>query len=178
MAGLLVRLRDLDVLTARLRKAIPEEECRGSDAQPLAPLFNDLHERRSQAVRRLTEGLRSDRYRSLLTRLERTEDIPVIEALAGELCRTALPPVAASAWRRLAKAARRLRPSAAVEEFHEVRNVPSGPGIRPSSSSRSWSTGSVATRLDSSALPPGFKICSVSTRTRWSPPPRSSMASP
>ena len=45
----------------------------------------------------------------------------MIEDLAGEPCRTALPPVAVSAWQRLAKAARRLRPSAPVEAFHEVR---------------------------------------------------------
>jgi CHAD domain-containing protein len=121
LAGLLGDVRDLDVLTARLREAIPEGQRSGGAAQPLAPLFNDFQKRRTQASRRMTDGLRSDRYRSLLTMLVDGVKIPVIEDLAGEPCRNALPPVAASAWRRLAKAARRLTPSAPVEEFHEVR---------------------------------------------------------
>jgi CHAD domain-containing protein len=121
LATLLGAVRDLDVMMARLRKAALEQQGARGSAPPLTPLFAGLQDRHTQASRKLTNGLNSDRYRSLVKTLVAATEIPVLEDLAGEPCRLALPPVATHAWKRLAKAARRLRPSAPVEDFHEVR---------------------------------------------------------
>jgi CHAD domain-containing protein len=121
LAGILGAVRDLDVLITRLRKALREDERAGDKLESLAPLFEDLQLRRARAASTLTDGLRSDRYRRLLAHLARTAQIPVTKQSATEPCRSALPLVAITAWRRLAKAARRLRPETPVEEFHEVR---------------------------------------------------------
>jgi CHAD domain-containing protein len=121
LAGLLGGVRDLDVLTARLHKAASTKNEQGPDVRELAPLFTSLAARHELASRALAEGLQSDRYRALLATLERAGSHPALTDAAWEPCRTALPPVALAAWRRLKKAARSLRADDPVEEFHELR---------------------------------------------------------
>jgi CHAD domain-containing protein len=119
LAGLLGDVRDLDVLTARFRKAAAAEE--GAGSEELAPLFDDLDARHARASRELRKGLQDDRYRDLLAALQRAIDDPRLADSAGTPCRTAMPPLAASAWRRLRKDARALRSSDPDQAFHEVR---------------------------------------------------------
>jgi CHAD domain-containing protein len=121
LAGCLGAVRDLDILQTRLKKAAGEDNENGSSETELAPLFVELSARREQAAHSLDDALRSDRYHGLLSGLERAAERPVLSELASERCRSALPQVAATAWRRLRKQARSLRPSDPDAEFHEVR---------------------------------------------------------
>jgi CHAD domain-containing protein len=121
LAGLLGNVRDLDVLAERFRKAVGEEDFSGTGA--LAPLFTDLMARHVRASRELRVALQGERYRGLLASLQRAIDQPPPEADACAACRTALPPLAAAAWRRLKKHARALRRLDPDEAFHEVRKL-------------------------------------------------------
>lgn len=119
LAGLLGAVRDLDVLSARFRKAAGPED--GPRADALAPLFADLSERHDRAACDLREALRGDRYRGLLDALRRALNEPPPGGDTGTPCREAMPPLAASAWRRLKKSARALDPDDPDEAFHQVR---------------------------------------------------------
>lgn len=121
LAGCLGDVRDLDILQARLRKDANHLDDDGSTEAALAPFFASLEARREKAAQSLTDALRSDRYRSLLSELERAAERPILCDSASEPCGSALPDVADAAWRRLKKQARSLRPSDADAEFHELR---------------------------------------------------------
>jgi len=121
LAGMLGDVRDLDILLARLRKAVPSSEQDNAGAGIPAPLLPALRARRAHAARALDDALASDRYRSLLDTLKRAAARPALHGAARVSCCVALPPAAAAAWRRLKKAARGLRPSDPVQRFHEVR---------------------------------------------------------
>jgi CHAD domain-containing protein len=119
LAGLLGDVRDLDVLTARFHKAAAAED--GSEPPELAPLFDDLAARHVRASRELRRALKEERYRNLLAAFQHAIDHPSLAASICTPCRTALPPLAARAWRRLKKCGGSLRPSDPDEAFHEVR---------------------------------------------------------
>jgi CHAD domain-containing protein len=122
LGGLLGGVRDLDILMARLRKSRPSWEEDGSGAGVPVSLFPALRARRAQAAQALDDALASDRYRSLLVALRRAAERPALRNAANEACSVSLPRAAATAWRRLKKAARDLRPSHPDEEaLHEVR---------------------------------------------------------
>ncbi len=120
LAGLLGKVRDLDILLARLKEAAPPDGA-GGDGAALAPLSTSLEARHELAARALADGLQGERYRALLAALQRAVERPDLTDAAWEPCSTALPPLADAAWRRLKKSARSLRPSDPVEEFHELR---------------------------------------------------------
>src|SRR5262249_14256305 len=71
--------------------------------------------------RELRGALQAERYRELLASLQHAIEQPSLQAEACKPCRTALPPLAATAWRRLKKRSRALQPSDPDEAFHEVR---------------------------------------------------------
>jgi CHAD domain-containing protein len=114
-------VRDGDILLARLKKGAEEHDRDGSSVAALAPLFATLQARREQGARSLNDALRSDRYRGLLNCLERAAERPPLADTASEPCRSALPAVAASVWRRLKKQGRALSSSDPDAEFHELR---------------------------------------------------------
>ncbi len=121
LARRLGEVRDVDILLARLEKGTLEQDRDGSSEAALAPLFATLEARREQKARSLNDALRSDRYRGLLTCLERAAERPALADDASELCRSALPTVAAAVWRRLRKQGRGLSSSDPDAEFHELR---------------------------------------------------------
>jgi CHAD domain-containing protein len=132
LAGMLGSVRDLDILCQRLRNAQPETAADGrengngaglSAALALQPLFEALHHRHLEASRALREALRGARYQRLLADLEAGIDNPAIKDDAWEACRSALPPLAVDAWKRLKKEARALAPSDPDPAFHEVRKL-------------------------------------------------------
>jgi CHAD domain-containing protein len=118
LAGLLGDVRDLDVLMDRFRKVAAAE---GTGVEMLSPLFAELTARHARATRELRSALQGDRYRDLLAALEDAIRHPSLEAAACTPCRTALPPLAAAAWRRLKKCGRALRIDDPDGAFHEVR---------------------------------------------------------
>jgi CHAD domain-containing protein len=121
LAGRLGEVRDVDILLARLKKGALRQDGGGSSEDALVPLFATLQARREQTARSLNDALRSDRYRGLLTCLERAAERPALADAASEPCRSALPAVATAAWRRLKKLGRGLKSSDPDAEFHELR---------------------------------------------------------
>ena len=112
-------VRDLDVLQGRLLDAsvgLPDA---------IAPLFDALQGRRDEAGRSLREMLQDERSPRITNELAEASARPesIVTDMAGEPCRSALPPRVAEPWRSLAKAARRLDPSAPDEDFHQVRKL-------------------------------------------------------
>jgi CHAD domain-containing protein len=131
LAGMLGSVRDLDILCQRLGAATnesvgcdPGEDGQASEPWPggaLRPLIEALRDRHARNSRALREALQSERYRDLLTSLERSIEHPALTDDAMVPCHTALPPLAAATWRRLKKGARALKRSDPDAEFHEVR---------------------------------------------------------
>jgi CHAD domain-containing protein len=119
LAGMLGGVRDLDVLAARLQKAASFLD--ENDTGELLPIFRSLQERHGAAAAELQNAMRSERYHALQVMLQQAIERPVLLDAAWEPCRTALPPLAIAAWRKLKMGARELRPSDPDEKFHEVR---------------------------------------------------------
>lgn len=119
LAGLLGGVRDLDVLTDRLRKAAGLEDAAGRPE--LAPLFEDLAARHATASRELQAGLRDSRYRGLLASLKAAALEARLNGEASTPCGEAMPPLVARSWRRLRSAAAGLEPDDPDAAFHEVR---------------------------------------------------------
>jgi CHAD domain-containing protein len=121
LADRLGQVRDLDVLSARLKKASGTLDPTGANEAALAPLFAALQARHDQAALALNDALRSDRYRGLIALLQHAAERPALTDAASEPCREALAPAAAASWRRLKKGGRALRRSDPDEEFHNLR---------------------------------------------------------
>jgi CHAD domain-containing protein len=130
LAGMLGNVRDLDILSHRLRSAIEPTAGQNGNAGalatpppngPLEPLFHDLDQRHGRNSRALRGALQSERYRNLVAALKGSIVDPAIKEEAWEPCRTALPPLVAEAWRRLRCGGRDLGPDSPDADFHEVR---------------------------------------------------------
>lgn len=108
-------LRDLDVLTDRLR--------RDADgvADALAPLFAHLARRQSAARAALAETLDGAEYAALLDELVTASQQPPIGRGGDRAAGEALPGLAMAAWRRLERRARQLRPGSPDAAFHRAR---------------------------------------------------------
>lgn len=115
------RARDLEVLRARLRRA--------ADADLLAPLDGDAVGRLDALLAAEEEvageaagaALRSGRYVALLDALAHWAAVPPATDAAVAPCREVVPPLLRNAWRRLARAARRLEPDGPDETWHRAR---------------------------------------------------------
>jgi inorganic triphosphatase YgiF len=109
-------VRDLDVMQMRLRKA------GGGMEDSLEALFKSMDAKHDVAREHLLEGLRSNRYVSLLDRLVEGSHSPVLTNVAEEqTCAKSLPPLVRDAWLKLARRARSLRPGDPDSDFHRVR---------------------------------------------------------
>ena len=114
LGGRLGPARDLDVLTARLRREVADLD--GPDAVPAGKIVGQLEQQRQAAQQDLLETLESERYASLL-------------ALLGVV--VAAPPVAPSdislnrltrrEFRRLKRQVEALGPSASNDALHRTR---------------------------------------------------------
>jgi CHAD domain-containing protein len=119
LAEALGRVRDADVLLARLKQASKE----------LAPQDQRLAEsvrmrlRRQRAVHRraLLEVMRSDAYVVLLDRLVAAARAPRFSEAAGQPARDALPALVRRPWKKLTKAVDDLEADGSVDHRHEVR---------------------------------------------------------
>jgi len=115
LGGVLGDVRDLDVMQEGLEKSAAGIE------QDLGFLWEVLEARHSAAGSALLEALGSDRYRELLDRLVDAARDPVLTPSSHEACATALPPLVAKPWKKLASRGRALRNDSTDEQLHDVR---------------------------------------------------------
>ena len=113
LADLLGRVRDTQVLSARLRDR--SSEIKGTD-----PIFALLADREVKARGALARALGSGRYRSLLDTLVRASQEPPLSDRATTRVE-ALPHVVEARWAKLRDAASQLTPTSSARRFHEVR---------------------------------------------------------
>ncbi|MFO0956018.1 MAG: CHAD domain-containing protein [Isosphaeraceae bacterium] len=110
------QVRDLDVLEARLREAIPE-----ADHEAFRPILERIKARRRPARQALRQGLASDRFRDLRERCRIASQRPPTVDEAERPCAEALPALLESAWKSLRKHGRRLDRDDPDAAFHAVR---------------------------------------------------------
>jgi inorganic triphosphatase YgiF len=115
LGGLLGQVRDLDVLQARTRAKVPEQQT------GVEELFASLASRHQSARTDLDRGLRSDRYKGLLDELVKAAAGPLLREQAYEPCAEVLPPLVTTSWKKMAKGGRSLSPDGSDEAFHKVR---------------------------------------------------------
>ena len=107
-------VRDLDVMSERLH-------AESGDLTSAEPLFAHLDEQHLVARAALLRALRSRRYVELLDSLVEAARSPSLTDDAWLPSTEVLPPLAARAWRKLAKKARSLAPGDADADHHRVR---------------------------------------------------------
>lgn len=119
VGALLGRVRDPEVLIARLRVRIEAIADPGIAAGEM--LLEDLELQRVGARRRLLEGLRSERFGTLVDRLVEGAGDPVsadggtVEAAESAVTLMSRP------WRRLARTAGRIGPAPEDADLHRIR---------------------------------------------------------
>ena len=141
LAAELGSVRDLDILCQRLHSAaspvtgndrVSASPCDRGQDDALAPLVLALRERHSQNSRALRGTLQGERYRNLLASLAAAIECPALKDDAWEPCRSALPPLAAAAWRKLKKGGRDLEAASPDADFHQVRKLAKRAATQPS----------------------------------------------
>ena len=118
--------RDIEVLRDRFRQdadASAAYDPLPLDPAALARIDSLLAAQEVRALRAADVALRSQRYLDLLDALVSAAREPQLSAAAAEPCSAALPPLVSTAWGRLGKHARRLRPDGADETWHSARIV-------------------------------------------------------
>lgn len=129
LADTLGGVRDLDILRGRVRAAL--HECPGGRHSPgndldereerLGSFLQSIAHRHDLRSRALLDALQGRRYRNLVATIEAWTVDPPLTDDAAEPCGTALPPLAAAAWKKLRKGARALTRASPEEDFHDVR---------------------------------------------------------
>ncbi|GAA1772317.1 CYTH and CHAD domain-containing protein [Luedemannella helvata] len=127
LADLLGAARDAEVLRARLRDTSAADPLAEVDAAVVARIDARLAAQHDEALRRLDDAMRDDRYVALLDRLLAAAREPRLTGRAGEPATVALPGLVLKPWHRLAvggsraPGAGRLDPLARDEVWHAVR---------------------------------------------------------
>lgn len=116
LGGALGPARDLDVLGERLAADV---ESLGEDAAEGTGLLAQLAEERATARRRVVEALTSDRYLTLLDRLDHVSEPESASTSKAEAA--TLTSLFRSEWKRTRKAFRALGKGASDEELHAGR---------------------------------------------------------
>ena len=119
LAGILGRVRDGDVLLARLRGRVdelPEEQRQGADE-----VVSTLEEARNAAHRELLDTLASERYVALVSSLVSAANSAPLRPEASVPAAEVVPRLVRKPWHRLEKHVSKLGPSPSDEELHEAR---------------------------------------------------------
>lgn len=119
LAEALGRVRDADVLLARLERA--SKELAAQDQRLAESVRMRLRRQRAVHRRALLEVLRSDAYVVLLDRLVDAARSPKLSEAAGQAAKDALPALVRRPWKKLTKAVDELEADGAIEHRHEVR---------------------------------------------------------
>jgi CHAD domain-containing protein len=113
------RVRDLDVLGEELRARVTG--LAPADASSGPKLLDRLRVQRAAATASLASGLRTDRYRTLLSRLVEVASAPPVTAEAGDPAHDAIPGLMGDPWRRLERAVSAAGPEPSDAALHRVR---------------------------------------------------------
>jgi len=119
LADLLGANRDADVLMERLRGQADRLPQR--DAGAVAAIFRRLAAQRDDARKGLLEGLRSDRYVTLIEHLVAFAQVPPLVGAWAEPARDVLPGLVTPTWKHLRNAVGELSPEPRAEELHGIR---------------------------------------------------------
>jgi CHAD domain-containing protein len=119
LAGLLGRVRDTDVMLARLRDGT--EALPAATAGAAAPILATLERERASARAELLEAMRSDRYVALLDRLVSAAREPVLAEPAARPAAEIVPRLVRRPWRALRQSVAALSSPPTDEELHRVR---------------------------------------------------------
>ncbi len=121
LAGALGAARDGEVLEERLLAALAVLPDTADSAAASAVVHRALDSRLVDALAEALAALRSDRYLTLLDVLVDAAREPLLNEAADAPCRTALPPLVAKSWRRLARDVDALELDGHDAAWHETR---------------------------------------------------------
>jgi len=130
LSRMLGDVRDVDILSQRLRTAITEcSEAHNEQTDVACPdhtdrlegLFDDFQRRHAVNSTALREAMEGERYAKLIKAIEESVKRPALSETTCQPCRKVLPTLAAGTWRRLKKKARDLKLDDPDTAFHEVR---------------------------------------------------------
>jgi CHAD domain-containing protein len=121
LAHLLGAVRDLDVLRSRLGDSLNAENA--EERAALRNVEQTLILRHRDAKAAMLEGLKSERYQVLLERLSAGALAPQLTLEAGASAQVALLPRLDRAWKKLSRAAEKLKRSDPAPEYHRVRKM-------------------------------------------------------
>ena len=121
LAGALGAARDGEVLEERLLAALTGLPDAADSAAAAAVVHRALDARLVDALAEALAALRSDRYLTLLDVLVDAAREPLLNEAADAPCRTALPPLVAKSWRRLARDVDALELDGHDDAWHETR---------------------------------------------------------
>jgi CHAD domain-containing protein len=120
-------VRDLDVLRARLRdsakKLFEKEKITAIERRSLTKLHLMLGTRHSEAQTAMIEGLKSERYRMLIARLQLSTHSPQLALEAGGPAMRTVAPFLQTAWKKLSRDASKLRREEDALKFHSLRKM-------------------------------------------------------
>ena len=121
LAYLLGSVRDLDVLRTRLQKSSKKDNV--EERAALRNVERVLIARYRDAKSAMLEGLSGERYQALLERLHAGRLAPKVTLEAGAPALEVLLPRLNRAWKKLSRAAEKLKETDDAPEFHRVRKM-------------------------------------------------------
>jgi CHAD domain-containing protein len=123
LGHLLGGVRDLDVLRARFRETARDKEGASKVRNALESIDRTLAVRHRDAKAALAEGLQSERYNMLIERLHSGQLAPPVTLEASGSVLEVLLPRLNRAWKKLSRAAEKLKQTDDAPEFHRVRKM-------------------------------------------------------
>jgi CHAD domain-containing protein len=123
LAHLLGGVRDLDVLRARLRESSKTKKNFSKVQNGFRSVDGVLAQRHKNAKTALQEGLQSERYNALVERLHAGQLSAKVSLEANGQVLDILLPRLNRAWKKLSRAAEKLKQTDDAPEYHRVRKM-------------------------------------------------------
>ncbi len=123
LAQLLGGIRDLDVLRVRLQESSRGKKNISKMRNGLRSIDDALAARHRDAKAAMLEGLQSERYHALMERLHFGQLAPQVTLEASGPVLDVVRPRLNRAWKKLSRAAEKLKQDDAAAEYHRVRKM-------------------------------------------------------
>jgi CHAD domain-containing protein len=123
LAHLLGSVRDLDVFRARLRESSKDKNIYSKVQNGFRNVDRVLATRHRDAKAALLEGLQSERYAALVERLHAAQLAPQVTLEANGRVLGVLLPRLNRSWKKLSRAAEKLKPADDAPDYHRVRKM-------------------------------------------------------